>query len=313
MLNATKKADGLTPMEVLAMVMIASYAHSETGACYPSLSTLASATKMGRRTVVRILARLQARGLLTVQSGTRTSSNRYIVDIDALEALAPGSVTTSLRGSVPVAPPSVTTTLRRDATTPEVVSPRPQGSVPVALHQISDLRSDLRNELPTSELFADSELAPAGGKADEVHEHYLTERRRAKISTANVKLSPKDRQTINRLLKSGETVERLKIAVTWLLHISEHHTGNSKTNSKRFHQLEYALRPKNIDTANVEHEERTKREQRRANVPAYQPRPRFDPAELATPEQIAAGMRSLASTIGRPQPRPTEKKHEVGS
>lgn len=282
--------------------------------CDPSLTTLARDCHMRRDSTLLALRGLEEKGVLAIERGNRRTSSKYGFDFAKLaaltttarddaselkDALDPVSRTTRSAGeqsvttrngpagsgpdSVPVS--EVAVVRKADLSGPESVLPvvrKADLSGPV-FRTVSPNGSP--NEDPkntpiigggsSGSHFADEARSPRLGGADEVHAHYIAERKRARISTTNVKLSPKDKQTIGRLLKDGETVERLKIAVTWVLHISEHHTGTSKTNSKRFHQLEYALRSKNIDDANVAHEAKAERQKRKEENDRFYQRPQL--------------------------------------
>ncbi len=65
------------PQEKLILLALVSYADAD-GACWPSVETLARGTGLGRRTVQRVLRRLEQAGLVDVTpGGGRHNPSRY--------------------------------------------------------------------------------------------------------------------------------------------------------------------------------------------------------------------------------------------
>lgn len=74
-----------TPFERLVLLALADFADDE-GACWPGVGTLMERTGMSRRGVHKVLARLEADGLLAMRErhvpGGRQTSNVYVLDLD---------------------------------------------------------------------------------------------------------------------------------------------------------------------------------------------------------------------------------------
>lgn len=54
----------VAPLEALVLLILADYENADTGKCFPTIESITRRTKMGRRTVFRIIASLIERGIL---------------------------------------------------------------------------------------------------------------------------------------------------------------------------------------------------------------------------------------------------------
>jgi len=71
---------GLKPAAKIVLYWLADHHNSETGACFPSLKTLAAECEMGKATLIRHLDALQEAGLIersnrTRENGSQTSTS----------------------------------------------------------------------------------------------------------------------------------------------------------------------------------------------------------------------------------------------
>lgn len=124
-------------------------------------------------------------------------------------------------------------------------------------------------------------------RPDEIWDHYVVTVKRHRPRKRPTSLTPKDRKTILELLGQGRTVDDLKMAVTGLF-LSPHHLG--LTGEGEYLALEYALRPKNVDTLIA-----------RAQDAEPPRRARPDPAEeQVSPErraEVAAELNALLTSL----------------
>lgn len=84
-----KSSISLSSSETMVLVVLASYADDRGGNCWPSQSTIAREARMVPKGVRNILARLEARGLLSVlEEPSARRSARYQIALPTLSGLA---------------------------------------------------------------------------------------------------------------------------------------------------------------------------------------------------------------------------------
>ncbi|TQE92527.1 MAG: helix-turn-helix domain-containing protein, partial [Spiribacter salinus] len=91
----------LTRAELAVLIILADMSNAETGLAWPSFDTLAQRTGIGRRTVKRVVKRLNANRLvLIVEHGNRVRSNRYRINRELLQGGGGPQTTTPTTGVV---------------------------------------------------------------------------------------------------------------------------------------------------------------------------------------------------------------------
>lgn len=107
---AAIEAEGLTHTEKLVLIILAEYADSDTGQCYPSRDTVARKAMVAPDTVTRICASLRDKGLISLQpryreNGSRTSNSvivfppKSVVDAPTPPDAGSGTPPTQDRGA----------------------------------------------------------------------------------------------------------------------------------------------------------------------------------------------------------------------
>jgi hypothetical protein len=74
----------LSASELLVLLVLAHYADDRGGSCYPTQQTIARRARLTVRGVQKVLARLQAREILSVRLAGANRSARYQIDLGAL-------------------------------------------------------------------------------------------------------------------------------------------------------------------------------------------------------------------------------------
>jgi hypothetical protein len=65
--------------EMVVYTVLLRYRNPKTGKCWPGLSTIADGARCSRKTVIRTIAKLEARGAIKVKRGAKNESNVYEV------------------------------------------------------------------------------------------------------------------------------------------------------------------------------------------------------------------------------------------
>ena len=107
------------PAGIAVYIALCRYARSSTQQAWPSYATLAGATGLSRRHVIRTIAALATAGLISVAPRTTGATREADSHLYTLLPLPGGSDTMS--------PPGVTTSPGGDTTSPPVVTPCHQG------------------------------------------------------------------------------------------------------------------------------------------------------------------------------------------
>ena len=74
--------------EKIVLLCLGDYARDDGSRCYPSVSTLARKSSLSRRTVQRILRRLEGRGVLVPTKKTLGRSTEFFIRLDVLDTLS---------------------------------------------------------------------------------------------------------------------------------------------------------------------------------------------------------------------------------
>ena len=97
--------------EKIVLLMLANRSSHDDGSCYPSLNRVAEECGLDRRTVIRVIKKLEDKGLLKVVRSKKTNgenhSNKYYLILGGSVTESLGSVTESLGGSVTESPKPV--------------------------------------------------------------------------------------------------------------------------------------------------------------------------------------------------------------